>query len=434
MTDYVSLRESKEQDKKQDFKQDNAYRKALAKGLMGEYQGEFSDIAIDKLAENLKAIMGAEELRHVLTNELQPENFLHGKDYQNVIDGTYRANLHMHTRHSDGELSPKELLDQVETYAKYRKTLEKTDSVIVGITDHDTLNGAKEAVKVIAMNPENYRNIRFVPGIEFCTFYIENDGENDKRKPFEAPGYAVNPFKNSAANSYVGRFVEGIQAKNAAYLEQIVMRGPDKEGQPGVPDDITGGLHQWEAAAGIPEAQRTSVIEIRSSAKLLKSLGSPGFMMWLRVALLNTFEKRDWSYDSCDKKNGINIFIRRHKANYGSMNINPGTPDIKDIAAVVNASGQGFVGISHPCRDFQGYDLKELFLQFKAMGVEAAEVNYIYRDSDGVSEDFDAHARLIAGLTGLLKVGGNDNHSKIIFGGRGDEDKYLPKAVRDILK
>jgi len=60
-----------------------------------------------------------------------------------------KADLHMHTNYSDGDLSPDDLI----TYAKENK-LE-----LIAITDHDTLNGLK--------NIKNNRDIKIINGIEF---------------------------------------------------------------------------------------------------------------------------------------------------------------------------------------------------------------------------------------------------------------------------
>jgi len=65
-----------------------------------------------------------------------------------------KADLHMHTNHSDGRPSVQDLLDYVE---------EKTDLDIIAITDHDTMGGYFEAVEL--MKRKKYR-FELVPGEE----------------------------------------------------------------------------------------------------------------------------------------------------------------------------------------------------------------------------------------------------------------------------
>ena len=64
------------------------------------------------------------------------------------------VDLHSHTSESDGEYTPKKLID---------KAIEKNLSVLA-ITDHDTIDGLDEAI-TYAKN----KDIEIVPGIEFNT-------------------------------------------------------------------------------------------------------------------------------------------------------------------------------------------------------------------------------------------------------------------------
>lgn len=71
-----------------------------------------------------------------------------------------RADLHMHSVHSDGTLTIKKLLD----YAKSKRL------DIIAITDHDSTEGVEEAIRY-----GKEINIRVIPGIELST---ENNGES----------------------------------------------------------------------------------------------------------------------------------------------------------------------------------------------------------------------------------------------------------------
>lgn len=58
----------------------------------------------------------------------------------------YKADVHIHSCYSDGRPSVKEILDYVQNY---------TDLDVISISDHDTLEGAYEAKKIMAAG--NYR-------------------------------------------------------------------------------------------------------------------------------------------------------------------------------------------------------------------------------------------------------------------------------------
>ena len=128
--------------------------------------------------KKLRSIIGCEELRAVL-KKLDKENFLPGvKSYranqevvflgkENVASGKYAANLHTHTYYSDGKFSVAELLEQGAKYGDERvEKLGKDNPFYLAITDHDTVEGCKEAVNIIRENPEKYKNLRLVLGIE----------------------------------------------------------------------------------------------------------------------------------------------------------------------------------------------------------------------------------------------------------------------------
>lgn len=71
-----------------------------------------------------------------------------------------KADLHIHTNASDGDLSPEELINKVS-----KKNLE-----VIAITDHDTINGYLKAKKFAAK-----KQIELIPGVEISTVW--NDRE-----------------------------------------------------------------------------------------------------------------------------------------------------------------------------------------------------------------------------------------------------------------
>lgn len=71
-----------------------------------------------------------------------------------------KADLHIHTNASDGDLSPEELINKVS-----QKNLE-----VIAITDHDTINGYLEAKKFAAA-----KEIELIPGVEISTVWNERE-------------------------------------------------------------------------------------------------------------------------------------------------------------------------------------------------------------------------------------------------------------------
>ncbi len=393
-----------------EYQEDEKYRKKLAEALKAEY-------GITASPEELRSVMGAEELKFILAEELNPENFSTGENFENVRSGKFKVNLHMHTGYSDGTMSVEQLLGQAAAYADYRADkLGKADPVIVAVTDHDMLDGAKEAIKLIAQNPEKYKNIRFVPGIEFNTFYkIQDDSGNTDKRQFEVLGYCINPFEtNQPEDRDVAKFVKKGRTQNEDYLKEIIAE-----------------LNKWEEAAGV---SLTDIGEFKASSRYASILGSPGFMNGIKEGLAKTFERKKLP----DKDNKINEICERHIQRYGNWGVNSGTPDVEKIAEVVNSSGAGFIGIAHPARNFNNPELKayldlgKLFPEFKQMGVEAAEVNYRYADTHGVNEFFRAYIKNSAEKSGMLKTGGHDNHKDNIFT-NSKQFENLPGDIKGIL-
>ena len=68
-----------------------------------------------------------------------------------------RADLHIHTKASDGTFTPYEMLDYVSA---------KTDIAVLAVTDHDEIDGALEAAALA----DQFPGVEVIPGIEVSTF------------------------------------------------------------------------------------------------------------------------------------------------------------------------------------------------------------------------------------------------------------------------
>lgn len=147
----------------QKYPQDIEYRKQLMAnaGLNPKNQHQ------------LRAIIGPQEIKSIMRDfDDKPEVFSIGENWDNVRNHRMRANMHMHTRASDGALTVTELLDNAAEYARQAK-LENPKlktPFVVAITDHDTTEGVNEAIRVISEKPLKYKDLRVILGTEVTTF------------------------------------------------------------------------------------------------------------------------------------------------------------------------------------------------------------------------------------------------------------------------
>ncbi|MCQ2789262.1 MAG: hypothetical protein MJ229_02680 [bacterium] len=79
---------------------------------------------------------------------------------------SFRANLHIHTLASDGSMSQLLLLNKAAALAQATG-----DTIYIAITDHNTTEGAKKVVQILQANPEKYKNVKVMLGIEVFSEY-----------------------------------------------------------------------------------------------------------------------------------------------------------------------------------------------------------------------------------------------------------------------
>lgn len=122
----------------------------------------------------LRSIAGPDEIRAIMQSFNDNEDFYSvGVHDSNIANKTIRANLHMHTTASDGFMSVQEILDKAAAYAdsvaESHPEFSKTPFTI-GITDHDTTESCSQAIEIISANPEKYKNLRVILGVEMTSF------------------------------------------------------------------------------------------------------------------------------------------------------------------------------------------------------------------------------------------------------------------------
>lgn len=184
----------------------NKYRQALAQGVSGILGRDIKE-------EALSSVMTREEFLNVLPT-LKKENYV--ANSKNICDGIFRADLHSHTVHSDGKISVKDFLDEVSTYSEqvYNKTKK---NVIFSITDHDTMEGNKEALCIIAQNPEKFKHVKFITGSEISFMHKATEKNTNPVETSEVLVYGFNPFSEKVSN-----FFNNVKTKRETMMNNYI--------------------------------------------------------------------------------------------------------------------------------------------------------------------------------------------------------------------
>lgn len=196
-------------------KKPDKYLVELAQGLSKELNRTVKP-------SELEAVMTKEEFLREIP-KLKEENFI--ASVENMSNGTFLADLHSHSNFSDGRISVQELMEQAAAYG------DKVNSIngkkfIFALSDHDGIEGVKEALKLIAENPEKYKNVKFVPASELS--FIEHCSEKSSRfKKYQSDVqmpemliYNINPFSKNTeeylSNLYAKRKSQVVSMINKA--------------------------------------------------------------------------------------------------------------------------------------------------------------------------------------------------------------------------
>lgn len=174
---------------------DLKYKQEIIKGIQEHYQ-------FSSKIEDLESVIAPCEMRHLL-RKFKPQHFKIENNsnnlFENIKNGTFRVNLHVHTQKSDGSLTPEQYLEQSTLYANKIAKLFHNDGLPVytsATTDHNNIEAAQEIIAMIAEEPKKYKNFKFIPGCEFL-FLDNNSGF--RFPAFEAVGLGFNPFSQRIA-------------------------------------------------------------------------------------------------------------------------------------------------------------------------------------------------------------------------------------------
>ena len=144
-------------------------------------------------------------------SKLRGENYVYSPE--NIRKFGFLADFHMHTNHSDGNISVGKLLDEISQYSQnlFKRTGKK---FMFSITDHDSVEGVKEALVIISKNPEKFRFVKFIPGVELSFAHSSPKSKN----PFEISevlAYGIDPFKFEG-------FCKKLQAKRTNMIDKML--------------------------------------------------------------------------------------------------------------------------------------------------------------------------------------------------------------------
>ncbi len=465
------------------FPKDIEYRKNLMRGIGCKESGYVY----------LRPIVGPQEYKSIIKDfSDSPVHYSPGgsliteqKDGFNMsgkINGTYRANLHIHTNTSDGRMSVAELLDQSAQYADDIAAKIHTNKDIkapyapftIAITDHDTLEGCKEAVKIINANPEKYRNLRVVLG---CELSVENSlMQCELNKPVSTHMllHGINPFDKTLNN-----YLDSKKLSRANMVKDIIKASSQKLS------------HQYpDTAANLSyEEAKSSFLTINKSilhvdyhardyvfskvlfSELLKNnpqinkiaaekdinlnnlnytyevhkylKGLPyqiGGGEWNRIltklheytANLLGISKEEAASKMPLPENLEKIFseisIISNDARPRLVNLQSAYIDMKEFIDIFKKQKYGYMSIAHPGLMDVGHALKypehssyailDIFKNFKTYGGDkalCAELYYHYFGVVGKSKNWLNIINQYARTSALMPSGGLDNHGKSIF-------------------
>ena len=176
------------------YKDDLSYKKSIL-SIMKKYS-----------LEDLDFLMGPEELAYYIKKynddysyyaygQFNPPNNFH------IENKNFRANLNVHSTISDGNVNIKDILDQAAQYADVLAESFPNEKYIIAITDINSVDGAKTILETIKADPEKYKNIRVVFGIEIPTTLEYNSTIKDSTD-INLLVYCINPFDKNILNEF----------------------------------------------------------------------------------------------------------------------------------------------------------------------------------------------------------------------------------------
>lgn len=183
------------------------FHQSLAQGLK-------DTVEIDIPAKNLTSIMSPEEFRELISTACE-DNFT---AKEGNLDGTYFIDLDYESNYTK---SKKEnifdILDNISAFAD--KYYERTGKKFVfALTDVDTLDSVKHAIRIIGDEPQKFKNVRFVPGIKI-SYAHQAPNSNLDYENCNFLLYGINPFSDNLSS-----FIENTTQKRKKMLLDFIRK------------------------------------------------------------------------------------------------------------------------------------------------------------------------------------------------------------------
>ena len=356
---------------------------------------------IETNIESLKSIVSPDEFNK-LVRKFKPEHYRAGlqiseekatnislKDfYKNAVDGNFRVSLHTHSNFSDGKATVNEFLECATKYANKVAKMNKNDGLppfTIALTDHDCIEGCCEIIKIIAQNPDKYKNLKFVAG---CEFSVQNGYQHH-----DITGLALNPFDKN-----LNKVLKELSKERLQIVDEFLEKQPLYNGKKITRIDVA-------------EFEKKHYTKEGKSGKRCVENGS-GI-----VAV----------------RHGIKFYYKLIGQDVNHQLVNElGDKKILSIDFVIKSikDNGGYASLTHPMKSFWRYIGDEALLKFKDMGIDGIEVNHQYtpskvtklgkinnniNKSDEIFENLTNQYRVFAEKNGLFLSGGTDCHEKQIF-------------------
>lgn len=390
------------------YPKDIEYRKELLKAVGVPEKNWFS----------LRSIIGTQEYKSVVSEfSNSPVAYISGKslfasvqdDYKliGVNNRTFRLSLHNHTNQSDGNMSVRSLLEQAAKYAnsvvesnKNNINIKRQDAPFtIAITDHDSVEGCKEAVKIISQNPEQYKNLRVVLGVELSVENKMLENALTKPVPVHLVVNGINPFDKN-----LNAFLDKSKASRKKAAKEFLNTYKNEL--------INNKVENLAALLNIEDAGLYSF-------SVKEGLNYPWYY------LKDYINKK---VTASDKNIAFDVFNRVQAKFEPKLDLQDYCMDMSKAMEVINEQKYGYMTLAHPALSpvgnciKNGYDahnsLAKLISLFKLKGGEralCAEVYYPYYGDVANSKAWlDTISRAVK-ENKLIPTGGLDSHGKNIF-------------------
>ena len=168
--------------------------------------------------QDFSSVINGEELLRFLP-KFKNENYI--ATSQNINNGIFKIDLRSRSNYTDGKGYVKNILEDAAEYADilYKKTKQK---FIFSFTDQGTLESTKEALEVIASNPEMYKNLNFVPAVEI-SFAHKSPKSNNPCEVSELLVYGINPFSDN-----LNKFINNMKTKRTKMINDLINEASEK--------------------------------------------------------------------------------------------------------------------------------------------------------------------------------------------------------------